>query len=40
MLAEDREFHEIADVLKRTVANPELTHEWGDTGEIERDRDE
>jgi hypothetical protein len=39
-LAEDREFHGIADLLKLTLANPELTHEWGDTGEIERGRDD
>jgi uncharacterized protein len=38
-LAEDRDFREIADVLKRSVANPELTHAWGDTGGIERNQD-
>ena len=39
-LAEDRGYGEIAVVLKRTLDNPELTYEWGDTGDIERGKDE
>jgi uncharacterized protein len=39
-LAEDRGYGEIAELLKRSLGNPELTHEWGDTGAIERGKDE
>ena len=39
-LAEDRGYGEIAELLKRSLSNPELTHEWGDTGAIERGKDE
>jgi ankyrin repeat protein len=39
-LAEDRGYGEIAVVLKRTLDNPELTCEWGDTGAIERGQNE
>jgi uncharacterized protein len=37
--AEDREFTEIADFLKQSLDNPQLIHEWGDTGAIERSKD-
>jgi ankyrin repeat protein len=39
-LAEDRGYGEIAELLERSLDNPELTHEWGDTGAIERSKDE
>lgn len=39
-LAEDREYGEIAEFLKQSLDNPELTHEWGDVGAIERGKDE
>jgi ankyrin repeat protein len=38
--AKDREFAEIAGFLERSLDNPELTHEWGDTGAIERGMDD
>jgi len=39
-LAEDRGSGEIVEFLKQSLVNPELTHEWGDTGAIEWDKDE
>src|ERR1043165_4319581 len=39
-LAVDRDEMDIAHVLKRGLADPGLTHEWGDTGAIERGIDE
>lgn len=39
-LSEDRDQGEIAVYLKMSLATPGLTHEWGDTGAIERDGDE
>jgi len=40
-LAEDREFSEIATFLKRSLANANLTREWGDApAKINRGRDE
>jgi len=39
-LAEDRGYGEIAKLLKQSLDRPELTHEWGDTGAIERGKDE
>jgi ankyrin repeat protein len=38
--AEDRGYEEIASFLKRSLADPSLTHEWGDTGKIEFGKDE
>ena len=39
-IAEDRGHEEIAQLLKDSLANPTLTHEWGDTGKIDFERDE
>jgi ankyrin repeat protein len=38
--AKDRELAEIAEFLERSLDNPQLIHEWGDTGAIERGMDE
>jgi uncharacterized protein len=40
VFAEDREFTEIAEFLTRSLDDPKLIHEWGDTGAIERGKDE
>lgn len=39
-LADDRDYVDIMDLLKQSLDNPELTHEWGDTGAIERSQDD
>jgi len=39
-IAEDRGNTEIAQLLKDSLADPALTHEWGDTGKIDLERDE
>jgi hypothetical protein len=37
-MAEDREYHEIAEFLKQSLATPGLTKEWGDTGGVHFER--
>jgi ankyrin repeat protein len=39
-IAEDHEYVEIAEFLKQSLDNPQLTREWGDTGGIEYGKDE
>ena len=39
-VAEDRGFSAIGELLKQSLDDPRLTHEWGDTGKIDLARDE
>jgi uncharacterized protein len=39
-VADDREFSEIAQMLRQVLADPSLTREWGDTGAIDYEKDE
>jgi uncharacterized protein len=39
-VAEDRGFEEIAQALRAGLADPDLVHEWGDTGKIDLGLDE
>src|SRR5262249_12736192 len=39
-VAEDRDYDEIAQFLKRSLSDPRLTRERGDTGKIDRGKDE
>ena len=39
-VAEDRGFEEITQILKQTLATPDLTREWGDTGAIDFEKQE
>ena len=39
-VADDRDFDEIAQILRRTLADAALTREWGDTGAIDYEKDE
>jgi len=39
-VAEDRGYDEIAQVLRISMADPGLTHKWGDTGKVDHGADE
>lgn len=40
IVAEDRGFEEITQILQQALVKPELTREWGDTGGIDYGKDE
>lgn len=40
MVASDRGYGEIAELLKQSLNDPRLTHAWGDTGKIDYGKDE
>jgi ankyrin repeat protein len=39
-VAEDRGYDDVVQFLNRSLSDPKLTHDWGDTGKIDRGRDE
>ena len=39
-VADDRDFNEIAQILRQALADPSLTRDWGDTGAIDYQKDE